>query len=54
MTIVKIEQDSDGDLILPFDADTLEELGWSTGDILQWTDNGDGTFSIRKHEDSNS
>lgn len=51
---VVLEEDSDGNLILPFDGDMLEELGWNTGDTLQWFDNNDGTFSIKKYEDSNS
>ena len=54
MTTVKLIEDSDGGLILPFDENTLDELGWGVGDTLQWTDNNDGTFSLKKYEDSNS
>ena len=54
MTIVEIEKDSDGELVLPFSEETIEELGWTTGDTLQWIDNNDGTFSLKKYEDSNS
>jgi len=50
---VSLEEDSNGDLILPFDEDMLAELGWDVGDTLKWTDNGDGTFSISKY-DTNS
>lgn len=53
MTVVKIEKDSDGELVFPLDPDMLEELGWGVGDTLQWIDNSDGTYSIIKHEDSN-
>ena len=49
-----LEEDSNGDLVLPFDEDMLAELGWDIGDVLTWTDNGDGTFIISKYEDSDS
>ena len=51
---VSLEEDSNGDLVLPFDEDMLAELGWDVGDTLKWTDNGDGTFSISKYENSDS
>lgn len=51
---VSLEEDSNGDLVLPFDEDMLAELGWDAGDTLKWTDNGDGTFSISKYENSDS
>ena len=49
--IVKLEEDSEtGDLILPLPEKLLEETGWKTGDTLDWTDNGDGSFSMTKKE----
>lgn len=51
---VSLEEDSNGDLVLPFDEDMLAELGWDVGDTLKWADNGDGTFSISKYENSDS
>jgi hypothetical protein len=54
MTIVYLDEDSDGELILPLDFDLINQMGWNVGDTLQWIDNGDGTYSIKKHEDSNS
>ena len=52
--IVQLEKDSDGELVLPFNEEMLDELGWGVGDTLTWTDNGDGTFSISKHENRDS
>ena len=54
MTIVQLEEDSNGELILPLTLDILNEVGWLPGDTLKWTDNNDGTFSIVKHENSDS
>ena len=42
-----LEEDGD-DLILPLPEDLLEELNWHIGDILEWTDQGEGAWSIRK------
>lgn len=54
MTTVAVESDSDGNLLIPFDTEILEEMGWDVGDTIQWIDNEDGTFSLVKYEDSNS
>jgi antitoxin component of MazEF toxin-antitoxin module len=50
--IVSIEQDPDtGELLLPFPEELLKQLGWNTGDELEWFDNGDGSFTISKDLD---
>ncbi len=41
----------DGVLDLP--SETMEELGWKEGDQLIWTDNNDGSFSLKKYEKTN-
>jgi len=44
-----IVEDSDtGDLLLQLTDEMCDELGWSVGDNLKWTDNKDGTWSITK------
>lgn len=49
---VTLEEDPEtGDLILPFPDDMLEETGWQEGDVLEWIDNKDGTWSLVKKED---
>ena len=40
--------DGSGDLVLPFPQDFLESAGWNEGDILDWNDNGDGSWSLTK------
>ena len=44
---VTLEED-DGDLIFPFPDEILDELGWKEGDVIEWTDNEDGSLSARK------
>lgn len=37
-----------GDLILPLTDEMTANLGWEVGDTLEWIDNQDGTWSIKK------
>lgn len=51
MTTNTVELVEDGDdLVLPFSADVLEKAGWKEGDVLDWHDNGDGSFRLTKKE----
>ena len=44
-----VEEDPEtGDAILQFPPDLLEQAGWKEGDILEWTDRGDGSWSLEK------
>jgi len=41
------DPDSPGDLLLDLEG-IAEELGWEIGDTLQWTNNQNGTFTLKK------
>jgi hypothetical protein len=43
-----IDENEDGELILPIPQELLDLQGWKEGDDLEWTDNGDGTWSLSK------
>ena len=43
--------DGSGDLIMPLPPDFLEIAGWKEGDVLDWTDNKNGTWSLSKKEE---
>jgi hypothetical protein len=46
---VTIEEDPEtGDLILPLPEDMLQLQGWVEGDILEWVDNKNGSWSLIK------
>jgi len=48
---VTLEQDHEtGDLVLPLTPDMLSQVGWDFGDVLEWHDNNDGTWSIMKKQ----
>ena len=50
--IVTLEEDPETkELILPFTEEMLQDLGWSEGDTLTWTDLGDGSWSLAKKTD---
>ena len=42
----------DDDGVLTFPDKFLEELGWKEGDVLEWIDNKDGSFSLVKPNDN--
>lgn len=46
--IVELEKDPDtNELILPLSDEMLAELGWKNGDVIEWIDNHDGTWSVQ-------
>jgi bifunctional DNA-binding transcriptional regulator/antitoxin component of YhaV-PrlF toxin-antitoxin module len=42
----------DEDGVLTFPPEMMEELGWKEGDVLEWIDRGDGSFYLRKPDES--
>jgi hypothetical protein len=42
--------DGSGDMVMPLPQDLLDGAGWKEGDILQWIDNNNGTWSLKKVE----
>lgn len=51
--IKTIQEDANGDCYIDI-SEFVEELGWKEGDILEWLDNKDGTFTIRKKDATDS
>ena len=48
---ISLEEDPEtGDLILPLNDDILAETGWKTGDTIDWIDNKDGSWTMKKIE----
>ena len=47
--VLEVQEDPEtGDGILQFPEDLLETAGWKEGDVLEWSDLGDGTWSLTK------
>ena len=36
------------ELILDLGDEICDELGWKEGDVIEWVDNQDGTWTLRK------
>jgi hypothetical protein len=49
-TVTVIEDGED--VILPFPDELLATTGWQEGDTLLWIDNEDGSWTLRKTNDS--
>jgi hypothetical protein len=48
---VELQDDPEtGDCILEFPPDMLVEAGWKEGDVLEWHDNKDGSYTMTKKE----
>lgn len=47
----QVQTDSDGELLLSFPPDLLNQMGWDIGDKLIWEELPNGDFSIRKDSD---
>lgn len=50
-TIVE-DPEQPGELLLDLGNELCDELGWKPGDIIEWLDNQDGTWTLRKTQDS--
>lgn len=49
---VTLEEDENGDLIVPFPEDLLEEMKWGEGTVLDW-EIIDGNVHIKEKKNSN-
>jgi bifunctional DNA-binding transcriptional regulator/antitoxin component of YhaV-PrlF toxin-antitoxin module len=43
-----VEVDEDG--MINFPDELLNQLGWKEGDVVEWVDNHDGSFMLRKYK----
>ena len=47
ITVTVVEDDQDPDqLLLDLGTELCEQLGWHVGDVLQWIDNKDGSWTL--------
>ena len=45
--IITIEEDENGELYLPLNQDILDLTKWKEGDIIEWSDNKDGSWTMK-------
>ena len=56
MTIYQttIEMDPSGEAYFQIPDELWETLGWEIGDTISWTDNKDGSYTLRKQDASST
>lgn len=47
---LEVQQHEDGDYFIEFPDEVLEGAGWETGDTIEWIDNKDGSWTLKKRE----
>lgn len=47
LTVVANPDDPE-ELLLDLGLELCEQLGWHPGDTVDWTDNGDGSWTVKK------
>jgi hypothetical protein len=50
---LEVQQHEDGDYFIEFPDDVLAEASWKEGDVIEWIDNKDGSWTLRKKLDDN-
>ena len=45
-----VKQHEDGDFFIEFPDEVLEGAGWKPGDTIEWIDNKDGSWTLKKRE----
>ena len=46
--ILEVKQHEDGDYFIEFPEDALSDVGWKEGDVIDWIDNKDGSWTLKK------
>ena len=53
--VIDVKEDPEtGDQILEFPDDLMESAGWKEGDTIEWVDNNDGSWTLRKKDATDS
>lgn len=47
-----LQEDDKGELFIEFPPEMLESVGWSEGTTVEWVDNSDGSWTLRKKNES--
>lgn len=46
--------DPSGEMYFKIPDEMWDTLGWEIGDTINWTDNGDGSYTLRKKDASST
>lgn len=49
--ILEVQQNGKNkELYIQFPKDAISQVGWSEGDVIEWLDNGDGSWTLQKKQ----
>jgi hypothetical protein len=48
---LEVQESPTGDQFIEFPPEALEQVGWKDGDEIEWTDLGNGSWSLKKKEE---
>jgi hypothetical protein len=48
---LEVQESPTGDQFIEFPPEALEQVGWKEGDEIEWTDLGNGSWSLKKKEE---
>jgi hypothetical protein len=48
---LEVQESPTGEQFIVFPPESLEDLVWQDGDVIQWFDNGDGSWTLKKKEE---
>jgi hypothetical protein len=53
--VLSVKEDAEtGEHYIEFPDDFLQESGWNEGDVIEWIDNKDNSWTLRKKDDGTS
>lgn len=53
--IAHVEEDPETkELVLVFPEGLVEQVGWNIGDTIQWVDNNNGSWTLKRKESNDS
>ena len=45
---LEVQQHEDGEYFIEFPDEVLQEVVWKEGDVIDWSDNGNGSWTLKK------
>lgn len=47
--VIKVQENGKTkDLFVQFPEEAMNQMGWYEGDVIEWLDNGDGSWTLKK------
>lgn len=47
---VTVQENEQGEQFIEFPDEIIKEIGWKEGDTIEWNDNHDGSFTLKKKD----